>query len=214
MVKNILLAVVALALGACSTLEGARTSLEGLDLPDFKWGEGRTTTIPQGQCPAVARVAELSSLYQFTNPAQPMPTAAISTAHLSRVDSVCTKQGGNIKISLALQFSGALGPAGRMRPTDRAAFVYPYFVAIIDPQNNIVSKEIMALSMAYDAQVNQLRQTETMTQLLPLDGIAANRYRILVGFQLGRDEVAYNRTLADDQLGVDLVQTSISTGGR
>lgn len=212
--KKIILVLPLLLLTGCQAAQSIGTSLSELNLPHFDAGrDGRTTMIPQGNCPSVARVAELSSMYQFIHPKIPNNEELVGVAHLSRVTSTCGKTGKNLTLNLALDFGGVLGPRGRIRAGDKPSFTYPYFVAVTNSKNQILAKEIYALTLAYDADDTQLRQTETFTQMVPLDGDDPRSYRLLIGFQLAPDEVAYNRTLPDDQLGKDLdIITVVPTG--
>jgi hypothetical protein len=201
-----------LSLSACQALDHVGSSLAALDFPDIDLNnKEQVETIPQGDCPAVSRVAELSSLYQFTNPDRPSNSSEVSESHITKVSSSCAKQGNNLKLDINANFDGGLGPKARMVPGDKPTFAYPYFVAITNGQNKILSKEIFAVSFRYDATSNLQMQTETLSQIVPLGGDDPRTYRILIGFQLSPEELAYNRKLPKDQLGKSLtIQTNIS----
>lgn len=209
----ILLPLTTFALAGCQTMEGAGGFLPSFDLPSFDpEKEGRVTIIPQGDCPAVSRVAELSSLYQFTNPARPGPASEISEAHITRVTSKCGKSGGNLKLDINVTFDGGLGPKGRIRPGDKPSFAYPYFVAITNDRNQILSKEIFAVSFSYDTKGMLQMQSESLSQVVPLAGEDPKTYRILLGFQLSPEELAYNRRLDDSELGKSLTVSTKTPG--
>ncbi len=189
-----------LALAGCSTLSDMG---DGLDLPSFDWAGGaRTTTIPQGECPPVSRVAELAALYQFTDPTRPSADQKMGESQLTRVESRCKKQGGDLKLDVALVFEHALGPQGRARAGDKPTFSVPYFVAVVDTGGQILAKDIYIVTFTYGSEDTRQLQTENVTLSVPLPrGVSPRSLRSLIGFQLSNDELTYNRTLPDDQLG-------------
>lgn len=186
-----------LSLSACQTMNHVGSSLGVGDI-------GPVTTIPQGDCPAVSRVAELASTYQFTTPSRPAPADQVSQAHITRIDVTCGTSGDILVLDVTLGVEGAVGPRGRMVPTEKPSFIYPYFITLLDTNNNILFKDIHALSLNYDANLNQSRQIETVQARVPLsslNGAVPRNMRLLVGFQLTPDEIAYNRTLPTVMLG-------------
>ena len=205
-------ALALLMLAGCQTMDQVGASLASLKMPDLGLsGSDRVTVIPQGDCPAVSRVAELSSLYQFANPARPSAATKLSEAHITKVSSRCAKQSGNLKLDVTINFDGGVGPKGRISPGDKPSFAYPYFVAITNDKNQILSKEIFAVSFSYDSSSNLQMQSETLTQIVPLAGADPRTYRILIGFQLSPEELAYNRKQPQEELGKSLtISTNVA----
>lgn len=185
----------------------------GLSMPSMDLGSGthvQTSRSGDG-CPAVSRVAELSSLYQFANPAKPSDKTETSEVHITRVNSSCKTVGGNLKLDIAVNFDGALGPKARQSAGDKPSFSYPYFVAVTNAKNQILSKEIFAVNFAYDQKSNLQVQSEQFSQMVPLMGDNPETYRILIGFQLAGEELAYNRSLPPGQLGKSLTVLVVDT---
>lgn len=210
--KKILIALATLTLSACTAFDDIGNSLGNLDFPDFGDGTSRSSITRNGNCPSVARVAELSSLYQFTLPSRPDANNKVSEVHIARVDATCKRQNNVLKLDLTVDFSGALGPHGRVRAGDKPSFAYPYFVAVTNAQNKILAKDIYAAPFGYGADDTQLMISERITQMVPIMGDNPATYRVLVGFQLSSEEVAYNRTLPDDQLGKNLSAITVVPG--
>lgn len=209
-IRPVLIAATALTLSGCQTMDGVGSSLADLDFTN--WGTGsngeRVTIIPQGDCPAVSRVAELASLYQFMNPSRPKDNEKISEAHITRVTSKCAKQGNNLKLDISVNFDGGVGVKGKMTPTDKPSFAYPYFVAITNDKNQILSKEIFAVSFSFDSTSTVQMQVESMSQVVPVGNDDPRTYRILIGYQLSPEELAYNRKLPPEELGKSLTVTT------
>jgi hypothetical protein len=210
--KQILILLVTTALSACTAFDQMGTSLGDLGFPDFGDGTSRSSLTRNGNCPSVARVAELSSMYQFPLPSRPDVNDKISEVHIAHVDATCKKQNNVLKLDLSIDFSGALGPKGRVRAGDKPSFAYPYFVAVTNADNQILAKDIYAAPFGYGADDTQLMISERITQMVPITGGNPGTYRVLVGFQLSSEEVAYNRTLPDDQLGKNLSVITVVPG--
>lgn len=200
----ILLLMLPILLTACQTINRVGDRLATMTGETDLTGGERVTVIPQGACPAVSRVAELASLYQFADPTRPRDQEKISEAHITKVASKCATVGKNLKLDLAVSFDSGLGPRGRVRAGDKPSFAYPYFVAIMDAQNKILAKEIFAVSFGYGTTGNIQMQIETQSQLVPLTGADPSSYRIMIGFQLSPEELAYNRKLPLEELGKTL----------
>ncbi len=186
------------SLSACQTMNPRGTGND----------TGPMTPLATGDCPAVSRVAELASIYQFVTPPAPTPDTKISEGHITRVDMNCGTSGDALILDVTLGVDGAVGPRGRTVASEKPHFIYPFFVTLIDPQNNILFKDIHAVSLNYDAGLNQSRQIETLKTRVRMDslkGIPPKNMRLLVGFQLNTDEIAYNRTLPSGELGKSIM---------
>jgi hypothetical protein len=165
---------------------------------------GSMTSGSSNGCPSISRVAELSSLTQFVNPEKPGDGARVSEVHVTRVTTTCDRERGALKLDMTLNFEGALGPKGRIHAGDKPSFSYPYFIAVTNTQNQILSKEVFAVNFAYDNKSNLQVQTEEITQMIPLAGASPADMRIMVGFQLSNEELTYNRKLPASELGKSL----------
>lgn len=148
-----------------------------------------------GHCPEVRIVPDLNQVHQFVDPSAMVTEQSVSSIHLAGVQSACSIAQNKPAIDMTLAFEGSTGPKARAKPNDKPRFAYPYFVALTNQQGNIISKEIFAVTMAYDNDENKLNHTETIRQLLPTTGADQKDYKILIGFQLTDQELAYNRAM-------------------
>jgi hypothetical protein len=100
----------------------------------------------------------------------------------------CDYDRGGVTVQLQLAILGIRGPADAGRAT-----AFDYFVAIADPNGNIVAKEVFPVSFNFDNR-QRVGQIEDLEQRIPLadqaDGAA---YKIVVGFQLSPAELEWNR---------------------
>ena len=82
------------------------------------------------------------------------------------------------------------GPADRSRAAE-----FDYFVAVADPQRNILAKEVFRVQFKFAPNEQRVGTVEEIEPRIPLkaraDGVD---YQIIVGFQLTPEEIEWNRT--------------------
>ncbi len=147
-----------------------------------------------GGCPHVQLVTDLKQLHQFTNPDMPKADQEVSSVTMNIVSHSCTTDEKGMVMDMEVGFNGSLGAKGRGTNSEKPSFSYPYFVAVTNAQGSILAKEIFAATLSYDKTTDQISQSEAIRQVMPA-GADTGSYRVLVGFQLSPQELAYNRTL-------------------
>lgn len=144
---------------------------------------------PQYDCPTAAAVGDARIQSKF----RPGPGRDLTDVQyqvrLVDVGSECRYDSKGVDVRMRVGFALELGPAN---PDRKAA--YDFFVAIADPQNEIVAKRIFTTPLAFPANVGYVEHLEELTQRIPLPkGGSAADYKIIVGLQLTQDELDYNR---------------------
>ncbi|MDP9195417.1 MAG: hypothetical protein M3O22_01390 [Pseudomonadota bacterium] len=143
------------------------------------------------QCPPVAFVGDAVHLDQFADGVKPAPGAALFEARLEGFGGGCSFDTGRVEVDLKLKIVAARGPA---MSGDTASFTY--FVAITDDQENILIKEEFPTAIKFEDGKSSGETEEELTQIIPLpEGVDPASRRILVGFQLTEDQLAWNRKL-------------------
>ena len=93
-------------------------------------------------------------------------------------------------IDLQIAVNGVRGPADRSRVAD-----FSYFVALVDPDRNILVQEPFQVHFDFKDNRTQLATREEISPHLPLSDVKqASNYQIWIGFQMTADELAYNRS--------------------
>lgn len=191
-----------LALGGCSTLEGLKTDLaSGFDSVSDKVAsvvdpdaERKKQPVYDGSCPQASLRPDLRRLVEFYDPDKPADAGKISEVTITNISNICRIENGALVMQIDLSLDGKTGPKARVKPNDKPSFAYPYFVAVTDPQGNVLSKEIFAASIAYGPAQNELKQTESIFQNMPFpDKTIGQTYSVIVGFQLTPEQLAYNQ---------------------
>jgi hypothetical protein len=144
---------------------------------------------PQYDCPATAAVGDATVLSKF----RPGPGRDLTDVQyqvrLVDVISQCSYDSKGVTVQMRAGFALELGPAN---PDRRAT--YEFFVAITDPNNEIVAKRVFTTPVAFPQNVGYVEHLEELQQRIPLSkGGSAADYRIIVGLQLTPEELEFNR---------------------
>lgn len=141
-------------------------------------------------CPNVALVQDVDRLTRF-RPGQGRDlTDVLFEARLSGFDAPCVYRRGGAAVDLTINFAVTLGPASR----DRVA-AYPYFVAIANPEGEIIAKEVFEARVEVPAGNRRVTAGEKVEPLIPnLGDRSAAAWTIYIGLQLTPEELAYNRS--------------------
>ncbi len=185
------------ALCACQTLEGAIDDAYEIADGNIEVAgiTGRSSeALLKSPCPQVEIVDDLSSISDFSDPKKQTKKNLISRVDLKSAESTCKLSSKTAIVDLKLIFDGHLGAKGRKKSTDRPFFSYPFFVAVTTPTGKIMAKEIFAASLTYGAKENEHTYFENLRQIIPIKNKnQASNYRVLIGFQVTPDQLAYNR---------------------
>ncbi len=175
------LLLVVLPLAACETL--------GLS------SAPQITLNPGPACPATAVLSDATTVTKLkpdASAAMPKTADVAFQAEMSQAKLDCNYNRNDNKLAVSLSFAirAARGPAAAMADPQ-----LPFFVAIIDSDNNIVAKSVYTSQPQMSGRASNTYTEAVSSFPVPL---AMDRqpsdYEILTGFQLTPDELAYNRT--------------------
>ncbi|HEX9465794.1 MAG TPA: hypothetical protein VGB82_24610 [Alphaproteobacteria bacterium] len=145
---------------------------------------------PQPACPGGLIPSDAAKVTRFRDGPGRDLTDVMVEGQIQDVLVQCKYNKNIVDIDLQIAVLAARGPADRTRLAD-----FQYFVAIVDPQQNILVKEPFKIRFEFSDNRTQLGKVEEISPRLPLpDPSKADTYRILVGFQLTPDELAWNRS--------------------
>ena len=153
--------------------------------------EGGSTAYP---CPNVGVLDQADRITVFNGGGKDITDVAVR-AELNKVVTQCEYNLDDSTISFDIAFDGvaALGPGAKSRTQN-----LPVFVAVTRRFGKLVKKETMTLPVSFAAGQATVRFTKTLEKnVIPYGKGADGRiYYVLVGFQLTKDQLAYNRTVA------------------
>jgi hypothetical protein len=140
-------------------------------------------------CPRVAIARDASEVTQFRPGAGKDLTDIRSRAALLDFTGGCEYDRNGVTVNLNLILAAERGPAMTEPQSD-----YRYFVAIADPEGQVLAKREFDTSVEFAATNGRGGSVEELSQQIPLpEGKSAGDYQVLVGFQLAPEQLEYNR---------------------
>ncbi len=176
----LVLVPVALALAACSS--------------------GGKKDIPR--CPQTAVLRELSRVSDYGSDT-PSPQNLVAAATMRGASGKCKYKDGGMEVDLSLDMTAMRG--ARLGGN---SFSAPFFVAVVDGQSKVVSKETMTIEFILSERDKPSERTEKFKVFVPLSSPSDGEdYRVLAGFQMTRAQVEeirkeQDRMLASPDAGV------------
>lgn len=190
-VFRLCLVAFAFLLTGCQTLYDTVGSINMDGFPDF--GATSSAGLAEGDCPRAEIVSDLGTIMEFINPAKPGLDSMMSRFDMSAIQSACAYKGSTMSVDLTLDFNGKLGPKA---PGGQPFFSYPFFVAVVSPAGTVVAKEIFSASITYENGESTKTYRENLRHLIPVRNKKHGAgHRIMVGFQLSDEQLAFNRHL-------------------
>ena len=146
---------------------------------------------PQPPCPRVFVLAEAEEVLQFRSGPGRDLTDIQFEAEITGLKSGCEYQEeGFVDVGVTMSFALSRGPAA-----EGDVGHFEYFVAITSPRETIIAKQVFALDVEFPGGAPRGAVTDDLTQRIYFRPFAdASLYRILVGFQLTRDQIDYLRS--------------------
>lgn len=209
------------ALSACDTMDGIMSDLGDIEMPTLSSDSEPESEqfVVSASCPNAKVVEELGTINEFMDISDLADYNLVSSVEITGLESSCTYSDTSMTVDLKLAFEGNLGPRARQQSGDTPFFSYPFFVAVTSPRGDILAKEIFAASMTYESGQNRQNYYESLRQIIPVDSRSDGaRHKVLVGFQLSQDQLAYNRAqnpanAADSEENVVIVDETQSDQG-
>lgn len=147
-------------------------------------------------CPQVAIIRDLQNVADYGNEA-PDPSQLVFRAHLKSLEGDCAyiKDKAGVDIGFSLNFVAARGPRlGGLHTS------IPYFIALVDPDDKIITKMQMTKEFGFSSSEKITEDSEDLHVFIPITkdkwALGPN-YRVLIGFQLNEEQVKAARNRAD-----------------
>jgi hypothetical protein len=170
-VRLLLLAAAGLALAACTAQEDRQSAI----------------------CPRAGILPDANVMVLFRDGPGRDLTDVIAQAQIVDVAVACeysaARRPPGVTLDLQVAVAAERGPADRAR---RATL--PYFVAILDGDQNIVAKEYFEARFEFPDNRTRVGRVDEFEPRIPLrSNFDGPSYRVMVGFQLTPDQLAWNR---------------------
>ena len=197
--KLLIIALATFTLAACEqTWQGIQDDLGNIntsswDLPKLNNNDPQADLFAKsGNCPQVNVVEELSTVSEFSDANNPGTYNLISASRITKAKDTCEFNGKTATVDIKLVFDGKTGP----KAFGTNSYSYPFFVAITAPNGNILAKEVFSAPLNYRPGDTSTTHSESLRQIIPIaNEVDGPKYKILIGFQLTQEQLAYNRTI-------------------
>jgi hypothetical protein len=131
-------------------------------------------------CPQVAIVQEAQDVQDYGGE-KPDPSQLVGVAHMQAIEGDCGYLEKGIDISFALHMAAQRG--NRLGGSQAS---FPYFIAIVDPSDAIVTQQMMTAHFEFTGMGRRAEADEPLHVFIPLSKEALQagpNYRVLVGFR-------------------------------
>lgn len=135
-------------------------------------------------CPQVAILQEAQEVMDYggekANPAQ-----LVAKARLKSVEGDCAYRTKDNKSGIDIKFTlHEVAERGSRLGGDQVTF--PYFIAIADPDDNVIDRQVMTAQITFKGDDKVTEQDEHLHVFIPLKPdvlLAGPSYRVLIGFK-------------------------------
>lgn len=153
-----------------------------------------TTPVDSPACPRVAVLADAARIVKFRpGPGRDL-TDVLYEGQFRDVTGTCAydMKRSHVDLEFSVDIEIARGPAETTRQVS-----IEYFVAVVDPNQNILGKEKFTSTFRFEGNANRVVITEDVNPRLPLQEVKLGPgYAVLIGFQLSTEELAHVRRRA------------------
>lgn len=144
-------------------------------------------------CPRLAVLDDVDRLTVFRDGPGRDVTDILFEARILGVRGECRHGDGRVAVETDISFEALRGPADLGRQAQ-----IRYFVAVVDPQRQILNKRIFEVVVAFPPNADRGVVTDQLQQMIPLTaGRSAAAYTVAFGLQLDADQLDYNRGEAE-----------------
>lgn len=221
-----LIATLSLSLTACETMDNTMQStksafssmgeaVSSISMPSLSRNAEQaalSNNMETTGCPSVEIAEYLDQMHIFLSADSPVEKDKVSDLYIADIDHNCRHKASNVIVELGMTFEGSLGPRARVFDNDRPSYAFPYFIAIENADGVILAKEIFASTITYNTTQKAATHRENIRQIIPIaPNDTGDDYKILIGFQLTDEELAYNKAIApvsETETEIELEATS------
>lgn len=174
--------VLLLVLAACAG--GDKTGDAGKDTDDAKPVAQKMKT-DNLICPQVAILQEAEEVFDYGGE-DPDPSELVSKSRMKNIDGTCAYRKNGIDILFTVRMVAARGP--RLGGSHAE---FPYFIAVADPADHVLSREVMTAAFTFSGADKVAGDDEALHVFIPLSKTAllsGPDYRVLVGFQMRKEQ--------------------------
>ena len=144
---------------------------------------------PKESCPRISILSDAAQATVFRDGAGRDLRDVRFQARFGKIAANCDIEEGRVDMRASIKLVAARGPA-----STESVGQFTFFVALTDPSDEIIAKKVFESPLEFQAKQQRSGVIEQIEQVFVLKpGERAVQYSVLVGFQLTRDQLEYNR---------------------
>jgi hypothetical protein len=147
-----------------------------------------------GSCPTMTALVQASEATVFVPKSTPDPSNLLYTIEITRVKGSCDvdKKATNADVSLTVYFRATRAPSGAA-----ADYSAPYFVVVTEGTQRVLAKKEFTVHFAFapGQATSDFSDSVASTEVTAKAEKRTYDYQVLVGLQLTKEQLAYNRSL-------------------
>lgn len=152
---------------------------------------GCSGSLEDSECPRIGLLPDAERITVFNQTGGQDITDVVGTGKIEGLSSSCeVNDDGQIYVTLEIGLAAALGPTTPTQP-----LVLPYFVAVTDADQQVLTKEPARFTVQFDDEDRAVR-SKVEVDTFPMPGVGRfvrEEYVVVVGFQLTPNQLNYNR---------------------
>lgn len=135
------------------------------------------------KCPKIVIASDLSKSVMF----DPKGGDPLLRTEMDSVRPRCELGSKKIEVDMLLRLT-SFRKAGTTKPLSGK---FPYFVAVVDPQGNILKKSEHVLKVDLGDKKSNIVSLQQISETMPISGF--NSLKFVIGFSLSEDQLVFNR---------------------
>lgn len=154
------------------------------------WSGSSEEKMSQVVCPEVGMMQQASEITVFNGtPGAEPKDDVVSVGTLDWQGACNLDKQGVAKIKMKVNFAAKKGPKGDMLKAQEL----PYFVAVLDSDENVVQREEYSTKVGFDESNMGMTEEEHAIKFPVASKDAAQNYKVVVGFRLTPEQAAFNK---------------------
>lgn len=153
-------------------------------------GCGGMTAKNQPPCPPTGLMLDATHLTAFDPVSRTDAAHAVVVGRIDNYRGACRLKDDVFEFALEIEVGGRKGPAA---PKDLKRAEFPYFVAIIGPDEDVIQRQSFKSLIAFNKDGFGYSTEKHNLRLPNVDRSEIRQYQVAIGFELTPAQLAFNR---------------------
>lgn len=153
-------------------------------------GCGAASTKNTPPCPPTGLMIDATHLTAFDPATSTDPTHAVVIGRIDNYRGACRFKDDVFEFALEIEIGGRKGPAA---PKDMKRAEFPYFIAIVGPDEEVIQRQSFKSLIAFSKDGFGFNKESHKLRLPNVQPATIRDYQVAIGFELTPAQLAFNR---------------------